>query len=36
LRGLGTLWIGWPLTRHKQTHFNFFRNTLPSVEGIIL
>jgi hypothetical protein len=21
--------------RHKQTHFNFFRNTLSSVEGII-
>jgi hypothetical protein len=24
----------WPGT-NKQTHFNFFRNTLPSVEGII-
>jgi hypothetical protein len=30
--------VFWPLTWHKQTnkqtHFNFFRMTLPSVEGI--
>ena len=24
----------WPPQTHKQTHFNFFRITLPSVEGI--
>jgi hypothetical protein len=24
----------WPLTWHRQTGFSFFRNTLPSVEGI--